>query len=169
MIMIQHASRGKYQRVFIIRSFRRRRVFNRVKKPLSADKRILVEHSCPGVVAGWAGPGNCLFFYFCIGDTGINGGEAVYLLHDFTRVVVIHRVAKAGGEIGDDFPVCPGVARRGDGLADELNQSLRACESAVLLGKTGGREDHIGGAGRFGHENILYDEEIESLESRFHM
>ena len=73
------------------------------------------------------------------------------------------------GEFAEDLPVCLCLAGRVLGLSPLLDTAFGRGLGAVLLGKTGCREDNIGELGGLGHEDILHDHELDVLQSLLHV
>ena len=65
------------------------------------------------------------------------------------------------GDVLDDLPVDPGLARRVQHLAAELHPAVGVGVGAVLLQVGGGRQDHVGELGGLGEEDVLHHEEVQ--------
>ena len=87
--------------------------------------------------------------------------HARHLGEDVARMGVVPVEPHAAGELLDDPPVLPRLARRRQRLAAELHVAVGVGEGAGLLGPGRGRQDHVGVVGRLGQEDVLDHQMLE--------
>ena len=162
--VVQDAAGGEDEGIVVVGQFDRFLERRGVEAAEAAAEAPLVEIGRAGMLGVGTRPLEPTVLEPLVGDAAVDGSEAGHLVHYLGWVVVVHGVAHAGGEVGDDLPVGPGLARWLDGLADSLDAALGVGEGAVLLGETGPRQDEVGQGGRLGQEDVLDQEEVEALQ-----
>ncbi len=91
-------------------------------------------------------------------------GDLADLGGDLLRVLIVPVAPHGVGDLLDDPPVLPRVARCLEGGGDALNSPLGVGEVAALLGKGAGGEHHIGELCGFREEDILHHQKLQLLE-----
>ena len=120
-----------------------------------------------------AGPLDAAFsIQAVVADARQNGRKAGHFVENLRGVFVGELVfqgeaqlaAHPAPQVADYLPVGAAVSPGFHCLADALHPPFAVGEGAVLLGKAGGGQHHVGNLGRLVHEDVLHHQELQVLE-----
>ena len=169
IVLAQDATGGQQQRELAIGFFLAGNILGDCKLAL-ADRKIEGMHGGRAIrMRIIAGPLDASqFVQLVVTDTGKRRRKPGDLIHDFGRMVVMHRIAQRIGQRHGHFPVFHARHRRHH-LAHPVNAALGVGEGAVLLKERGARQQHVGILGGFVQEDVLHNKTIQRAERSFHM
>ena len=142
-------------------------------RPRATREGVAIQELSARMVLGGAGPLNPpLTLQPLVIDSPDDGSQAGHLVEDLRGVVIGKLVfqvqsqlaAQAPAQVGDDLPVGTAFASGGHGPPYPLHPAFAVGESAVLLGETGGGQDHVGDLRGLVHEYVLYHQELQAFE-----
>ncbi|MNB76748.1 hypothetical protein D3C75_234190 [compost metagenome] len=90
------------------------------------------------------------------------------LVPDLLGIVVAHRVAHPRRDLADDLPVRFQIPLRLNRFKEALETTVGSGVNPFVLTPGGGRQDHIGSGGRFGHKDILHDDQLQGFKRLTH-
>ena len=101
--------------------------------------------------------------------TGELGAQAAHFVPDFLGVAVVHRIAHARGQVGENLPVVAALALRRQRGGGALERAVRRGVHGVVLGPRRGGQHHVGQRRGLGHEDVLADQQVEAFQRGAHL
>ena len=126
-------------------------------------KLVFVQKHGAGMVFRGTGPLNAAGVQTFIGEAGVGRRHFPDFLKDLLGILIIHGVAHAARDLGNDLPILLRSGHWRDCLPHPGHPPLSVAEGAFFFRKSDRRQDHVGQLRRFGEENILNHQEIQSL------
>ena len=124
-----------------------------------------MKYRCPGMPHRRARPLYATLLYTLISDSTIARCQPRYLFHDLRRPFIVKTLtAHLLRYLSGDPPVRFRVTQRLNCLAHHLHPPLRIGEGALLFGKAGGRQHHMGQPSGLCQKDILNHQKLQLLQ-----
>ena len=164
MPVLQQPSRRQHQRIGLVGQLVGRHEVGRhdLGPARLGRERVAENDLIAGLVRGVARIGDRVLPHQPLpGDVGERRHHLRHLAEHIRHVLVGPLQADALGDLLDQRPIQPRLARGADHGTADLHLPVGVGEGAPLLGVRRGWQDHVGVPGRLGEEQILHHQMLE--------